>query len=226
MAHPRLEFKSATSQDDRVARLKLLTEVYLRSRFIRPEDCRSDLFIDEYEGDSVPLVAKHNGMVIGSARLLVNTHGEFPIEKLKLERSIPSSQPSIEITQLAVARKPDIPGHWTNHAVMLGLIYLIVRWSRSHDTELWYAVLDAALLRLFAICGFAFRPIGTLQKVALAPYLASGVLPVSMNLSEGMAALQLTNKPLHDFFDSCTGTGPGEPFEWFFADGDTEELRP
>jgi len=71
----------ATSQTDRDARLAVVTATYLERTYITPDDPHiiNGLYHDPHEAQSIPLVAKYNGKVVASMRLILNRPLPLPI---------------------------------------------------------------------------------------------------------------------------------------------------
>jgi N-acyl-L-homoserine lactone synthetase len=147
-------------------------QVYcLERQFETPQLHPGRLETDAYDAQSVHglLFYRPNDNAIGTSRLILpgrnarplpvqaflarsdtNLSGRFPWER------------SGEVSRFAISRlfRPDRTAR--SELPCLGLVQLILRLSRAHGITHWVALMTPALLRMLAMMGIEFAPVGPL----------------------------------------------------------------
>ncbi len=129
---------------DRFERRRVVTERYIERGYITDDKLSTDgTFIDLYEEYCIPLVAKKNGEIVASMRLIPNTTSGLPVnnEKIALYQECESARNvPFEVSQLA---KSKIAGK--DPRPTLGIIRTYMQILRQIGETESIAVIDQAV---------------------------------------------------------------------------------
>jgi len=125
-------------------------ESYLRHGYIRANYFKDGLDLDEYDknGKAVYFLAKSEGRIIGTVRLIINKI--LPTEKdcFDFKESIAMKKISRsrrgEVSRLIVEKFGD-DKYFPRHLVMLGLLSCMIDYAKSHDLEGGYGFIKDKL---------------------------------------------------------------------------------
>jgi len=204
----------ATKPEDREARLRLVTTVYLDRKYIEPEDpsITNGLYIDPYEKNSIPLVAKLNGTVVASMRLIRNVHEGLPINNDGVVIHSPHykliiTRAPFEVSQLAKSYYPEIDPQANP---VLGLIASYFAIARELKTPIAAGVVDnkvhALLNRLYR---FGLPAIGP----SIPNYKGSPSTPIFIDINAVIQSTTANGHPEIGAFLAGERNIPG--FEWY-----------
>lgn len=179
------ELLSAKTQDQIEQAFALRYQVYcIERQFEDPAEQPCGLESDEYDRHAVHslLLHKPQDMVIGTARLILpqaRPHS-LPIQQLLKKNGLNArdyfpNETVAEISRFAISkdfrrRNVDIgpssktPGRRDRHGNLpcLGMIQMLLRQSIELGVDYWGAVMEPQLIRMLAMMGIRFHPIGPL----------------------------------------------------------------
>jgi len=174
------ELVSASTRDLIETAFALRYQVYcLEREFEDPTQKPDGLETDHYDHHAVHSLVIHRPQseAIGTARLILPQAraGSLPIQKLLKKNGLKSTDyfPNdavAEISRFAISkefrrRNSDtapgaVKGERHSNLPCLGLIQMLVRQSLELGVEYWGAVMEPQLLRMLALMGVRFEPIG------------------------------------------------------------------
>jgi N-acyl amino acid synthase of PEP-CTERM/exosortase system len=175
---------SAKTKDQIEKAFALRYQVYcLERQFEDPAEKPNGLEVDEYDRHAVHSLLLHRpqDIAIGTARLILpqaRPHS-LPIQQLLKKNGLNArdyfpNETAAEISRFAISkdfrrRNADIgpastPGRRDRHGNLpcLGMIQMLLRQSIELGVDYWGAVMEPQLLRMLAMMGIRFHPIGPL----------------------------------------------------------------
>lgn len=210
----------AGTSADRSARQVLVSLAYLKRRYISYDDPHIDdngAYIDIWESNSTPFVAKKGPHVVGSIRLIHRTKElPLPIELPDTDGFTMEIDPqyrelvynaSFEVSQLAKSPEPE---HAADRNITIAVIRGFIANLQERREEYAVAVIDATVLRL--LNGPSFR----LGLPAIGPtsyYVGSSSTPVLVNVADMIESSKRSRrKGLSNFLKHGQGVSG---FEWY-----------
>lgn len=200
----------AILESDKRQRLEVVTERYLRARYITPDDPRfqNGVFIDEYEAASIPIIAKIGEEAVASARLILekSTIG-LPIKREGIdvypEWKEKLSLFDIEWSQLAKSRKIAYDARPIN-----GVLRSSFAIAKALGKNKGFAVIDNRVMRILngLRMNFNLPQIGPSIN-----YMGSYSTPVYINVESIIENCGKKHKDLAQFLDGKDAPG----FEWY-----------
>lgn len=182
-----VKFKKVDSENELRDIYRLRYKVYCEEKgFERPEDHPRGIESDEYDKNSRHFMAASESHVIGTARLILSSGKEFPVEKnCRIETDLSGLDRSRlgEISRLAVSKEycrarndnRDMAFARRRQMIVFGLYKLIYVESKKMGFTHWIAVMSDGLHQLLAKIGIIFTPIGPAVDYhgVRTPYLGS-----------------------------------------------------
>lgn len=181
-------FKKIDSPEVLQESYRLRYQVYCNEcRFIRPEDYPSQIETDTFDAHSLHFGGfDSEGHLIGAARLILSSCGEFPIEEhckdLAIDWNIIARRECAEVSRLTISKLyrrrahdglyyesqiqdkevEDQGEHFIRRVrpMAFGLYRAMYHESKRTGVRYWFALMEKSLWLLLKIHGFVFRPIG------------------------------------------------------------------
>ncbi len=203
----------AINDIDKYYRRVVATKRYLKEGYISKEDlCPDGTYFDKYELYSIPLVAKIDGQVVASMRLIQNTSeiglpNNDPNQiKLFTEWKSRSSSAWFEVSQLAKDER------YPSHNATLGLIRSFIVFSLEQHNFLSVAVIDDAVRKMLngPFMGFGLPEIGDTVH-----YMGSKSTPVFIDVRDLTANSRKNGH--NDLADFLEGNNNVVGFEWYMG---------
>ena len=142
-------------------------QVYCRERDFEQSD--TGLETDEFDGHAphVVLRRRDDGMVIGTARLVLPHvgHRALPVSRLcapRLMRHLPAG--TGEVSRFAISKERRGMSTGATALTRLALVQGLVRLSAAHGITHWCAVMEPSLLRLLRASAIHFDAMGPLVE--------------------------------------------------------------
>lgn len=183
--------KVASTDEEKKALFVLRTRVYSKWGYIE-SDKEKD--IDEYDQDakSIHFVAKFEGEVIGTIRLIFAEKGTLPIEKEfdlvqhftkigKVDR-----KEIVEVSRMVSGNH--LNKKFNDNRVMIALMKAIHDYAYAHNKLFWLAAIDNDIYDRFNKLGIIWNEIGKERY-----YLGSTSVPAEIYLPEAMEKLRNNN---------------------------------
>ncbi len=202
----------ALTEEDKRKRLAIVKDRYVRAGYVLPDDPRleNSVFIDEYEGIAVPIVAKIGAEVAASLRLIPNSPAKpLPInaeEAITIDAAWQekASHAAFEWSQLAKSSR-----FVRDRSPVMGIIRAAFAYSREQGVNDGVAVIDKRVMELLNGEGthFALPNIGPAVD-----YMGSSSVPIYINFDTVIKnTFNHGHKELAQFLD----TGKAEGYEWY-----------
>jgi len=214
-------YSPAATESERLARLRVVTKVYLERGYITKDSLDSEgLYRDGWENLSTGYVAEFDGLPVGSIRMIPRTGRGLPIDGLQLFEQSRQMLKGIgfEISQLAKTKG-------SPPQVALGLLRCIVVHARQNGNNRLVAVIDKHVHQLLEMLHIPMEQIGESQM-----HLGSMCTLVSLDVRGVIAYLDalnsnvvnyygLTNRQLASFLDRGSfgefDIESGNGFSWY-----------
>ncbi len=166
-----MEFKKVATEAEMSEIYRLRYRVYCEEKgFERPEDHPGRIECDEFDGNSIHFMASSGGHTIGTARLILGSDKELPIERhCRITADLSGLDRSRigEISRLAVSKECcradnglDMALGARHRVIVYALYKLIYVESRKMGFTHWLAVMSEGLHQLLKKTGVVFMPIG------------------------------------------------------------------
>ncbi len=159
-----------TDRDRLLEAFRLRYQVYCRERGFEPGE--GGLETDAYDETSVHVLVRHRptGQAIGTVRLVIPTW-KGPNSKLPMElvtdiprlRALPRARIA-EVSRFAMSKELRAASASLGGLARFALIRAIVQLSGAMRLTHWCALMEPKLLRLLAMSGIYFKPVGALVE--------------------------------------------------------------
>ena len=113
---------------------------------------------DRFDNCAIHAIARHYDLItVGTARLIVRSSFGLPLEKgWRLE----DTANVVELSKLAISRLALGVSGAQSREVIIGLLRILCRESRSRGIQRWYVQLTTGMSRLFRRYGLPLIPVG------------------------------------------------------------------
>ncbi len=167
-----LKFKKVDAEDELRDIYRLRYKVYCEEKgFEKPEDHPGGIEFDDFDRNSRHFLAASEDRVIGTARLILSSEKDFPVEKhcrIETDLSLLDRSRLGEISRLAVSKEygrvskdQDLTfGTRRQQMIVFGLYKIIYVESKKMGFTHWLAVMSDGLHQLLKKIGVVFTPIG------------------------------------------------------------------
>lgn len=200
-----LEFRRAKTPQEMEQIQRLRFRVYcLEKQFLPVDDYKDGIESDEFDPYSVHFLAvesENHGEILGTMRLILDSENGFPVEKhFKLSRPVKDRSGTVELSRLIVAREAQN----LSALILMGLFREVYLYSKEHEIDDCYAVLEESLLRLLTRFGLPFEEVG--EKSWYYNTLNS---PVFLSVSNADLVLERNNALFYAYLQEPKGVASG-----------------
>ncbi len=175
---------------------RLHARVYVERGFVDGHsnwlDLDTGLVEDAHVAGSIYLSARHEGAVVGVARLILPGPRGLPVFEhfaLDPDACVPSQEQCLEVSSLCIDA-----GSSVSAAVFVHLVRAFAAMSHTRPERYWIAIVERPLLTAMnRFYGLKFRPIGEARQ-----YLGGETLPVLLDVPDYLGGLVGSER---DFID-------------------------
>lgn len=194
-----IDFAQVGTDDERLAMYRLRFHVYcVENKFLDAADNPNGLEKDDWDAASAHFIAKLEGEVVGTIRLVIDSPLGYPIEShFDVAHLRAPGRVFAELSRFIVD-----PKHRRNiFGISNGLMGVILRYSLQKGITDWCGLFDDKLYRVYRHHGYPLIKVGEASSC-----FGCTNSPYTLNIEDFMESLRENNPKMYEYMlsDCCT----------------------